>query len=151
MMTVALRLTHDEPRLVCLALVYHLGRPGSELDPATKAPVRRGLAEVLASLRPQLAAPFADIELDDWQYARLMSAIHGSVNELRLLHMSYGAPSTVAGFTEAARSLFPEVAADPGEALRLSEAMMMLRRRIERAIAREAASGSQHPGPRADH
>ena len=31
-MTVALKLTHDEPRLVYLALVYHLGRPGSELD-----------------------------------------------------------------------------------------------------------------------
>jgi hypothetical protein len=42
----------------------------------------------------------------------------------------------VARFTETARSLFPDIAADPEAALDISEAMMMLHRRIERAVQR---------------
>ena len=53
---VALKLTHDEPRLVYLALVYHLGRPGSELDPETKLPVAHGLRDVKVALGRDLDA-----------------------------------------------------------------------------------------------
>jgi hypothetical protein len=139
----ALKLTHDEPRLVYLALVYHLGRPGSELDPVTKMPVERGLRNVKVKLGAEIESDSAIIELDSEQYRKLLSAIYGCVNELRVYHMRNGAESTVARFTETARSLFPDIAAEPEAALDISEAMMMLHRRMERAVQRaEAASAS---------
>ncbi|MEX2226101.1 MAG: hypothetical protein WEB52_06605 [Dehalococcoidia bacterium] len=133
-MTIALKLTHDEPKLVFLALVYHLGRPGSELDPATKQPLEHGLREVKLALGNQLLQDAAVIEVDDYQVERLLSAIYGSVNELRLYHMRSGAESTVGRFTETARDIFPEIAPEPEAALEVAESMMMLHRRIERAL-----------------
>jgi hypothetical protein len=138
-MTIALQLTHDEPRLVYLALVYHLGRPGSELDPVTKQPVARGLREVKTALGNELSQDSAIIELGDDQYPKLLSAIYGCVNELRVYHMRGGAESTVERFTDTARTLFPELVAEPEVALDIAEAMMMLHRRIERAVARATA------------
>ncbi len=135
-MTFALKLTHDEPRLVYLALVYHLGRPGSELDPATKMPVEHGLRGIKVQLGSEIEGDHAVIELDDDQYRRLLSAIYGCVNELRVYHMRNGAESTVERFTDTARSLFPEISSDAEAALDVSEAMMMLHRRIERAVRR---------------
>jgi len=136
---VLLRLTHDEPRLVALALTYHLGRPGSELDPRTKQPRDNGIAAVRDRLLTHLDAPHADIELDARGYERLLSAIYGSITELRVQHMRGGAKSTVAGFSEAARRLFPQLAADPAFALDLAESLMMLHRRLERAVRRAGA------------
>ena len=140
-MSFALKLTHDEPRLVYLALVYHLGRPGSELDPATVQPVERGLRAVKTVLGNDLEAPEAIIELDDRSYERLLSAMFGAVNELRVHHMRAGAASTTPRFTETALSLFPELRQEPEVALDLAEAMMMLHRRIERAVAKAADAG----------
>lgn len=142
----ALKLTHDEPRLVYLALVYHLGRPGSELDPVTKMPVERGLRDVKVKLGAEIESDSAIIELGDEQYRKLMSAIYGCVNELRVYHMRNGAESTVARFTETARSLFPDIAAEPEAALDISEAMMMLHRRMERAVQRAEAGSASPPG-----
>ena len=141
-MTFALKLTHDEPRLVYLALVYHLGRPGSELDPATVQPVEHGLRAVKTALGNDLEASEAIIELDDRAYERLLSAMYGAVNELRVHHMRAGASSTTPRFTDTALSLFPELRQDPQNALELAEAMMMLHRRIERAVAK-----ATEPGP----
>jgi hypothetical protein len=135
-MSIALKLTHDEPRLVYLALVYHLGRPGSEIDASTRQPAAHGLRETKVALGNALSAPEAVIELDAWQYERLLSAIYGCVNELRVHHMRAGAESTVERFTETARTLFPELLSEPDGALDLSEAMMMLHRRIQRAVGR---------------
>lgn len=132
----AVRLTHDEPRLVYLALVYHLGRPGAELDARQRG--AGALRATKVALGNALGDPEAVIELDQAQYTKLLSALYGSVNELRVHHMRAGSPSTVAGFTETARTLFPDLASDPGEALRLAEATMMLRRRLERAVKRAA-------------
>ena len=140
-MTIALKLTHDEPRLVYLALVYHLGRPGSELDPITKMPVEHGLREVKVALGSEIESDSAIIEVDDEQLRKLLSAIYGCVNELRVYHMRNGAESTIARFTETARSLFPDIRGEPEAALEISEAMMMLHRRMERAVARAGASG----------
>jgi hypothetical protein len=144
-MTFALKLTHDEPKLVYLALVYHLGRPGSELDPVTKQPVERGLRDVKLDLGNHLGDESAIIELDDAQFRRLLSAIYGCVNELRVHHMRNGAQSTVARFTETATTLFPQIADAPDAALDVSEAMMMLHRRMERAVS--SASGAPAAAP----
>lgn len=139
-MTVALKLTHDEPKLVYLALVYHLGRPGSELDPATRTPMAHGLREVKVRLGNELEAPSSVIQLDEWQYARLHSAIKGCVTEFRVYHMREGASSTVDRWTDTAENLFPQLRSDPDAALDLAESMMMLQRRIERAVK---AAGSE--------
>jgi hypothetical protein len=137
--TLALKLTHDEPKLVYLALVYHLGRPGSELDAATRLPVERGLRSVKVELGNSLDAASAVVELDDWQFQRMTSAIKGSVNELRVYHMRDGAVSGIERWTETAETLFPAIKADPEAALDLAESMMMLQRRIERAVLRARA------------
>lgn len=134
-MKVALKLTHDEPKLVFLALVYHLGRPGSELNATTKLPVEHGLREVKVALGNHLFDDSAIIEVDDYQLQRLLSAIYGSVNELRVYHMRDGALSTVKRFTETARDLFPALDDDPAAALDVAESMMMLHRRMERAVS----------------
>jgi hypothetical protein len=149
-MTFALKLTHDEPRLVYLALVYHLGRPGSELDAATTMPSEHGLRAVKVALGSQLASDSAIIELNEAQVQKLLSAIYGCVTELRVHHMRSGAPSTVARFTETAVSLFPRMNADPEAALGVSEAMVMLHRRMERALRRAAESPSPPDADAAD-
>lgn len=144
-MTLAFKLTHDEPRLVYLALVYHLGRPGSELDPVTKQPVAHGLRQVKVALGREVSADSAIIELDDAQAQRLLSALYGCATELRGHHLRDGATSTVARFTETAIDLFPQVRADPEEALAVAEAMVMLHRRMERALKRAVAPASTPP------
>ncbi len=144
---VALKLTHDEPKLVFLALVYHLGRPGSELDPATRLPVERGLREVKLELGNHLLDESAVIELDSSQLRRLLSAIYGCVNELRVYHMRSGAESTVERFTATVRDLFPDIAEEPDRALDVAESMMMLHRRLERAVAATGQSESGQSGP----
>ena len=138
-MTFALKLTHDEPRLVELALVYHLGRPGSELDPDTTQPAERGLRAVYDALASQRGGD-AVIELDAGQYHRLLSALYGCSTELRGHHMRDGRPGSVPDFTQAALALFPALAADIETALEVAEAMVMLHRRMERALRRAAES-----------
>ena len=142
-MTFALKLTHDEPRLVYLALVYHLGRPGSELDGATMLPVERGLRSVKVGLGNELDADSAIVELDEWQYQRLRSAMKGCVTELRVYHMREGAPSTVERWTETAQSLFPVITRDGEAALEVAEAMMMLERRMTRAVGATMRPGQE--------
>lgn len=148
-MTVALKLTHDEPRLVYLALVYHLGRPGSELDLATKMPAEHGLREVKIALGSELASDSAIIEVDEAQSQKLLSAIYGCVTELRGHHMRGGTPSTVARFTETALELFPQLRSDPEEALTVAQAMVMLHRRMERGL--HGAFGGPHLAATPDH
>jgi hypothetical protein len=138
-MTFALKLTHDEPRLVELALVYHLGRPGSELDPDTKRPVERGLRAVYDALAAQRGGD-AVIELDAAQYRKLLSAIYGCSTELRGHHMRDGRPGTVPEFTQTALALFPALLEDAEAALDVAEAMVMLHRRMERAVSGAAAA-----------
>src|SRR4029079_16671353 len=123
-MTFALKLTHDEPKLVYLALVYHLGRPGSELDRETRMPVEHGLRETKVALGGDLDSDEAIIEVDDAGFEKLLSPIYGSVNELRVYHMRNRASSDIPRFTETAESLFPQIKDDPENALTLAESMM---------------------------
>jgi hypothetical protein len=148
-MTVALKLTHDEPRLVYLALVYHLGRPGSELDVATKMPGDHGLRDVKVALGSELTSDSAIIEVDEGQSQKLLSAIYGCVTELRGHHMRGGAPSTVARFTETALELFPQIRSEPEEALTIAQAMVMLHRRMERGL--RGVFGEPAPAAAPDH
>ena len=132
-----LRLTAEDIRLVRLALLYHLARPGAELDPATGQPAAHGLAEVDGALdaRDDSAAM---LTLDDGQHRKLLVAMLGCVNELHVYHLSGGAPSMVPGFSETARRLFPSMTDEPEAALDVAQSMLMLRRRLARSEATEA-------------
>lgn len=142
MKEVTLQLRSEDAKLVFLAVAYHLGRPGSELDPVTKQPVEHGLAEVASSLQPQLRMAVATITLRHNQAKRLLSAMHGSITELKAYAMlgagtaeAPGHRSTVPGFDGSLRHLFPEVEEDGDEPLEIAERVLNLRRRFEPEVA----------------
>lgn len=142
----SVQFSHLDGRLAYLALQYHLARPGSELDPKTKQPVAHGLAEVAQALEPQLEQALATIELSEYQRHRLVSAIAGTVNELKTYPLlADGRHTTVPGFDAALRRLFPEMTEEPEEASRLASQLVALRRRLESAAAALAPTGE---GPR---
>jgi hypothetical protein len=133
-----IHLRQEEAKLVFLAVAYHLGRPGSELDPLTKQTVEHGLAEVAAELQPQLKANEATINLRAPQAKRLLSGMAGTISELKTYPMlqlrddGSGAPrrSSVPGFDRSLQHLFPELEEDLELTLDIAEQMLMLRRRI---------------------
>jgi hypothetical protein len=138
---VTLQLRSEDAKLVFLAVAYHLGRPGSELDPLTKQPVAHGLAEVASSLQPQLRMAVASLTLRHNQAQRLLSAMLGSITELKAYAMlgagtqeAPGHRSTVPGFDGTLRHLFPEVEEDTEEPLAIAERILQLRRRIDDAV-----------------
>lgn len=153
---VTLQLRSEDARLVFLAVAYHLGRPGSELDPITKQPVEHGLAEVASMLQPQLRMAVSTITLRHNQAQRLLSAMLGSITELKAYAMlgagSREAPghrSTVPGFDGSLRHLFPEVEESTEEPLEIAERVLLLRRRIEDEVADlEDEPAGPEPGQR---
>jgi hypothetical protein len=153
-MPVELRLEPAQARLVLLALAYHLARPGSELDPATKMPVQHGLAETSSALQPQLHQAVASITLSAHQLERLGSAVLGAINELKVYPLLEPRPpqerggrrTSVPGFDRTLRHLFPEVEEDPDAATALIEPLVALKRRLDDAL-RQATEEERRPGP----
>jgi hypothetical protein len=149
-----LQLRQEDAKLVFLAVAYHLGRPGSELDPLTKQPVEHGLAEVAAALQPQLRMAVSTIELRANQSQRLLSAMLGSITELKAYAMmgagsaeaQTGHRSTVSGFDGSLRHLFPEVEEDSEAPTEIAARMLVLRRRIDA----ETADLADEPAPEAE-
>jgi hypothetical protein len=143
MVSIEIQLRQEEAKLVFLAVAYHLGRPGSELDPVTKQPVEHGLAEVASTLQPQLRNAVATISLRENQARRLLSGMAGSISELKTYPMlqlrvdasGSGRRSTVPGFDRSLLHLFPEVEDDSEQTLDVAEQMLMLRRRLEEVTA----------------
>ena len=133
-----IRLQPDDARLAALAVVYHLGRPGSELDAATLQRHELGLGPLQPALEEQLRLAVTTIDLTAYQLSRLGEALHGTVNELKQYEMSEGR-SVVPGFAQAFARLFPDHAAEEGGALDLAAQGVMLRRRLDAAV-REAAA-----------
>ena len=140
-MPYALTLPQHEARLVFLAVIHHLARPGSEIDRDTLTVVEHGLAEVMPQLEEQINANCARLELSAYQLSRLSEAMLGAINELKAYPMmdamsaGSGRPrSTAAGFDEAMRRLFPPAALDANYATRLAEDMVMLWRRMESVV-----------------
>jgi hypothetical protein len=155
MSTVEIQLRQQDARLVFLAVAYHLGRPGSELDPITKQPVELGLAEVAAALQPQLGADSASIVVSGGQAKRLLSGMLGTISELKaytMLDLRAGPDgdrrSTVPGFDRTLTHLFPQVEEDPEEALGVAEEMLVLKRRLDDEVGdlvAEAEAGLDAP------
>ena len=125
-----LTLGDQDLRLVSLAVVYHLGRPGSEVQAIGHAEF--GLATVHEAIGPQIGLASGSIEVGDYQLTRIGLALLGIVNELKQYGMAQGR-SAVPGFSEALTRLFPE-AAEAGDALDLVQPTIMLRRRLDEAL-----------------
>ncbi len=148
-----LQLAPLDAKLIYLALQYHLARPGAELDPESKQPLAHGLAEVAQALEPQLDRAVATVELSEYQRQRLLSAIAGTMNELKTYPLLDAVPpergggrrTTVPGFDAVLRRLFPEVDDEPDEAPQLAGHFMSLRRRLEDAAAAAAEEEASTP------
>jgi hypothetical protein len=147
-------LRQEDAKLAFLAIAYHLGRPGSELDPISKQPVEHGLAEVARALQPQLRQAVATIALNADQVTRLSSGMAGSITELKAypmleLRTEGGRKSSVPGFDSTLRHLFPEVEEDVESALEIAERMLVLRRRLSAELGTrrlgEAAPAQEPP------
>ncbi len=127
-----------DAKLIYLALQYHLARPGSELDSNTNQPTAHGLREVAEALKPQLERALATIELSEDQHQRLLSAISGTMNELKtyplLPKRGAGRHTAIPAFDAALRKLFPEVEQEPEEASQLAGHLIALRRRLEGTV-----------------
>ncbi len=135
----SLELRQPEAQLLYLATVYHLGRPGSEVDALTRQPLEGGLAPLHAALEGRLALASSALEVSDFQLGRLAEALLGLVNELKQIGLS--GRSVTPGLFEALSRLYPDVTAeDPGSALDLSGEATMLRRRLDGAVRLAAAS-----------
>jgi len=139
----SLTLPRHQARLLYLAIVYHLARPGSEVDPTTLQEYEHGLTEVRVALEPQLAGESVSLSLTPFQMARLDSALLGIINELHMYSVfdrmagESGRPrSLAAGFDETLKELFPEMRDDPSYASQLAEDVMMLRRELAESIKR---------------
>ncbi len=144
-----LELRQNEAKLVFLAVAYHLGRPGAELDPLTKQAAEHGLAEVSRDLQPQLRLALARISLTSSQVTRLQSGMLGAITELKAYPMfeprSTGdggvRRSTVPGFDNSLVHLFPELTDDPDLSLDIAERMLIFKRRFDQEVA------DRPPGP----
>jgi hypothetical protein len=145
-MPYALTLPQHEARLAFLAVLYHLARPGSEIDRETLTVMQHGLAEVMPQLEEQINADSVRLELSAHQLSRLSEAMLGAINELKSYPMmdavsgGSGRPRSVAsGFDEAMRRLFPPAALNADHATRLAEDMLMLWRRMENGVGQAEA------------
>jgi hypothetical protein len=142
----ALTLPQHEARLAFLAVLYHLARPGSEIDRETLTVMQHGLAEVVPQLEEQIEANSVRLEMSAYQLSRLSEAMLGAINELKAYPMmdamsggSTRPRSTAAGFDEAMRRLFPPAALDANYATRLAEDMLVLWRRMDSAVGQAEA------------
>ena len=143
----SLTLPQHQARLLYLALVYHLARPGSEVDPVTLSDYEHGLAEVKPALEPQLEGESATLELTPFQMARLNTAMLSTISELKTYSLfdkvaagTERPRSLAAGFDEALRWLFPRMAEDASYASELAEDLLMLRRQLSASIRRAEAA-----------
>jgi hypothetical protein len=138
----AIRLQNDDARVVYLATVYHLGRPGAEIaaqgDGIDGLDGGLGLRAVHDAMLPALGQPAIDLDLSAYQVGRLGEALLGVSNELRAYGMAEGR-SAVPRFSESMDWLYPETTEEPGLALDIVEQTVMLRRRLESAIGEAAA------------
>jgi hypothetical protein len=127
-----------DARVVYLATVYHLGRPGSESVAEGAQRDDLGLRAVHDELLPRLDQAVVEVELSPYQVVRLGTALLGVANELKQFGIADGR-STVPRFVESMAFLFPEVVEDPGSAMDLAGRPVELRRRIEGAVAQAEA------------
>ncbi len=133
-----IQLQNVDARVTALAVVYHLGRPGSEIDPETMQEHRSSLEPVQAAIRAQLDNAVITLDVAPWQVQRLGQALLGASNELRQYGISEGR-SVVPGFSDLVGEFWPETIEDPSTASDLVQHAVMLRRRLDAVIGEAEA------------
>ena len=128
-----LQLRSEDANVVYLATVYHLGRPGSELDPVTFQRHVLGLQSVHDELLPRLGQAVVEIEVSPYQVTRIAEALLGVTNELKQYAIA-GGRSAVPRFAETLQWPYPDTKDDPGLAMDLVQHPVMLRNRMAGAI-----------------
>lgn len=128
-----LQFRSEDARIVYLATIYHLGRPGSETNPSTLQRHDLGLQQIHDHLVPRLNQAVVEVEASPYQIVRLGEALLGCANELKQFSISQGR-SMVPRFGETLRELYPETAEEPGAAMDLVQHPVMLRNRMAQAL-----------------
>lgn len=128
-----LTLRSEDARVAYLATVYHLGRPGAEVDRETRRDEGTGLRSVSEALHAGMARAVTEVDLTPYQVTRLAEALAGLANEMKQYGIA-GGRTAVPGLAVAMREVFPEVAADPGSALDVVQHVVMLRNRLAHTV-----------------
>jgi len=129
-----LQFRSEDARIVYLATIFHLGRPGSETDPNTLQRHDLGLQAIHDHVMPRLNQAVVEVEASPYQVVRLGEALLGCANELKQFSIAQGR-SMVPRFAETVRELYPETAEEPGNAMDLVQHPVMLRNRMQQAVA----------------
>lgn len=130
---IPITLRSEDARVAYLATVYHLGRPGAEVDRETHRDEGTGLRSVSEALHAGMARAVVEVDLTPYQITRLGEALAGLVNEMKQYGIA-GGRTAVSGLAVAMREVFPEVAADPGSALDVVQHVVMLRNRLAHTV-----------------
>ena len=128
-----LQLRDEDARVVYLATVYHLGRPGSEVDPDTLQKHDLGLQSIHDAMLPELGHAVVEIDVSPYQLMRIAEALLGITNELKAYAIG-GGRSMVPRFADTLHWLYPETADDPGSAMDLVQHPVKLRNALDYAI-----------------
>jgi len=128
-----LQFRNEDARIVYLATLFHLGRPGSETDPVTLQRHDLGLQAIHDELVPRLDQAVVEVEASPYQVVRLGEALLGCANELKQFSLSQGR-SMVPRFTKAVHTMYPETVEEPGAAMDLVQHPVMLRNRMAQAV-----------------
>jgi hypothetical protein len=133
-----LQFRSEDARIVYLATIYHLGRPGSETHPDTLQRHDLGLQSIHDELQPRLNQAVVEIEASPYQVVRLGEALLGLVNELKQYAIADGR-SMVPRFAETLHELYPETVDEPGAAMDLVQHPVMLHNRMAMALGHARA------------
>jgi hypothetical protein len=149
-----LSLRQSDAQILYLGLLHREAGPRPAGDQRSGEPSAGSrLTSLRATLEAELARAVAEIEVPDEDLPALSEALGGAINELKQLSMADGR-SMVPGFGETAQRLFPEIAEEPGAALDVVGHGVMLRRRLDAAVAATRAAapapdtGRDGPTPR---
>jgi len=137
-----LQFRNEDARIVYLATLFHLGRPGSELDPETLQRHDLGLQAIHDEIVARLDQAVVEVEASPYQVVRLGEALLGCANELKQFSISQGR-SMVPRFADAVHMMYPETIEEPGAAMDLVQHPVMLRNRMAQAVEAAQAQIAQ--------
>ena len=128
-----LQFRSEDARIVYLATIYHLARPGAEARAVSSDAGGQGLQAIYDEVLPRLNQAVVEIEASAQQILGLNEALLGVATELKQFGIANGR-TMVPRFADALHEMFPETRDDPGIALDLVQHPVMLRGRLAYAI-----------------
>ncbi len=134
-----LTLRSEDARVAYLATLYHLGRPGAEVDRETRRDEGTGLRSVSEALHASMARAVVEVEATPYQVTRLAEALAGLANEMKQYGIA-GGRTAVPGLAAGMREVFPEIVQDPSLALDVVQHVVMLRNRLAQTVEATRAS-----------